>query len=848
MGEGSTAAVAYGKIRSLRTSVRYRLTGLLGLALCLLVFAVPSAGATTPGITAIGLGAQHTCALTSGGGVDCWGANDYGQLGNGTTTGSSTPVPVSGLASGVTAISAGAYHTCALTSGGGVECWGANYDGQLGNGTTTNSSTPVAVTGLSGGVTAISAGADHTCALTSAGGVKCWGYNYYGQLGNASTTSSSIPVPVSGLAGGVTAISAGYEDECAIASGGAECWGANYDGQLGNGTTSSSSTPVPVSGLGSGVAAISAGGYHTCALTSGGGVKCWGYNYYGELGNGTTTNSSTPVPVTGLGNGVAAISAGYMEQCALTSSGGGECWGANYDGQLGNGTTTNSSTPLVVSGQSTAVTAIRAGGFHACALTSSGGVKCWGYNNSGQLGNDTTTNSSTPVSVIFLPTDTVSFDSEGGSAIASESGVDGTTISLPAAPSRAGYSFSGWNTQANGSGTNYAAGATYTLTGTTTLYALWTANPPPGPTVAPPSPPAAYTPPAGTVVSTSAELISVLGSCSRSLPIILANGTYSNTAYFNDQAGCSIYAQHLGGATLTAGLVVGGNYGTSGATVRGLAFNLSNPSVTFQSSELNLWGPVGANTSVLDCTFEGNGVIADGLNAYNPAGLTAQRLTFSDFTDGGLRASHDSPLNYGSSDPWAMNSVSDISVNGVSRSTGGASNGTAEAGVWIGEPVANGVHRIRVRNVSISGIETVNNSWNTTFSDLDIDMSGPYAQAGVGVYMEHYTLGDTFTNFNIAGTKTGFNAEWDYGTPGREAEQNSTIENGTINAAGWTLGGKTTGVFLDQGTGSTTITGVTFKNQNWAAIGEYLNSGTDTLNGNTYQLAPGAVPVSTGHP
>jgi uncharacterized repeat protein (TIGR02543 family) len=245
-----------------------------------------------------------------------------------------------------------------------------------------------------------------------------------------------------------------------------------------------------------------------------------------------------------------------MEQCALTSSGGGECWGANYDGQLGNGTTTNSSTPLVVSGQSTAVTAIRAGGFHACALTSSGGVKCWGYNNSGQLGNDTTTNSSTPVSVIFLPTDTVSFDSEGGSAIASESGVDGTTISLPAAPSRAGYSFSGWNTQANGSGTNYAAGATYTLTGTTTLYALWTANPPPGPTVAPPSPPAAYTPPAGTVVSTSAELISVLGSCSRSLPIILANGTYSNTAYFNDQAGCSIYAQHLGGATLTAGLVV----------------------------------------------------------------------------------------------------------------------------------------------------------------------------------------------------------------------------------------------------------------------------------------------------
>ena len=345
-------------------------------------------------------------------------------------------------------------------------------------------------------------------------------------------------------------------------------------------------------------------------------------------------------------------------------------------------------------------------------------------------------------------------------------------------------------------------------------------------------------------MATSAQLVSALAAGAKA--IVLADGTYGGSSYFNDSSTSSLYAQHVGGAVLTAGLVVGGNFGSGGATVQGLVFNVTAPSTTFQNGELNTWGASGANTRVLDCVFNGNWDIAVGLLAVNPDGLVAQRLQFSSFTDEALRASSNSTVSYGSSTA-VINSISDISVDGVSRSTPGASGGTAEAGLWIGQPVTNGVHRIKIRNVAWAGIETVSNSWNTVFSDLDIDMSGPHAATGVAVYLEHFTIGDTFTNFAIRGSNTGFNAEWNDGVAGNEAAQNDTIENGTIDASGWTGGGNTAGVYLDEGTGSTTITGVTFKNQNWAAIGTYKNSGTNTITNNTYQLAPGGVQISTAH-
>lgn len=356
-------------------------------------------------VAAISTCDRHTCALSVTGGVKCWGFNGDGALGDGSVLPRLLPENVFGMSSGVASITTGAGHTCAMTTDGGAKCWGYNGRGRLGDGSTTSRLLPTQVQGLSSGVTAISAGDEHTCALITGGGAKCWGNNILGQLGDGSAVNRFVPTDVTGLGSGVMAISAGGFHTCSLTAGGAaKCWGSNSQGQLGDDSTTGSSVPIGVTSLGSGTVAISAGRYHTCALTVGGGVKCWGRNSSGQLGSNDTANRLVPTDVAGLSSGVIAVSAGGTHTCALTMSGGVKCWGSNLLGQLGDDSTTDRLAPTDVSGLSNGVVAISTGYFHTCALGADGGVKCWGYNGEGPLGDGTTITRLVPTDVLRLST------------------------------------------------------------------------------------------------------------------------------------------------------------------------------------------------------------------------------------------------------------------------------------------------------------------------------------------------------------------------------------------------------------------------------------------------------------
>lgn len=348
---------------------------------------------TTP-VAGLIAASDHTCVITVEHGVECWGDNSTGGLGDGTTTSSTTPVDVVGLPADNIAVAAGDRFSCALTAGGAVSCWGHNEFGQLGDGTWTNRFTPVAVVGLDRGVATIAARGEHTCALRDSR-VLCWGGNIDGQLGDGTTTDRPEPVEVSGL-DEVSSIATGGEHTCAIlVEGGVTCWGWNVAGQLGNGSTTNSLRPVAVKGLTSGVSAVTTGGRHTCALMTQGGVRCWGYGEFGQLGNGSTTDSSVPVDVSGLSGGIASITAGGNLTCGLRTAGGVACWGIDPTGASDFATV-----PTVIPAIPSNVVAVKAGFYHVCAVKADGSVTCWGGNDTGQLGNGTSGDSSPPTDVV----------------------------------------------------------------------------------------------------------------------------------------------------------------------------------------------------------------------------------------------------------------------------------------------------------------------------------------------------------------------------------------------------------------------------------------------------------------
>lgn len=333
-------------------------------------------------MTGIAAGSFHSCAFIASGGAWCWGNNFHGSLGNNEiNTYRTKPVAVTGL-TGITALTAGLEHTCVLTVGGSVMCWGRDLEGQLGAGRLLWSGTAQYGAPLPGGARAITTGLQHTCAVTADGRVMCWGAEYDKNLCDVLFLSRGAPTAVASLTG-ITVLDAGAGHTCALtATGGVFCWGENYFGDLGNATAGQRSDPVPVTNLSSGVQTIAAGGQHTCALKQNGEVVCWGARW-----------GATPTAIAGLPRDVRAIDAGFEHTYALAADGSVRCWGKNGSGQLGNGAFAPYyeiyETPVVVNGLSGA-RAVAAGGEHTCAITAAGGVVCWGNNSSGQLGNGTT--------------------------------------------------------------------------------------------------------------------------------------------------------------------------------------------------------------------------------------------------------------------------------------------------------------------------------------------------------------------------------------------------------------------------------------------------------------------------
>ncbi len=303
-----------------------------------------------PHATALSAGGTHTCALLQDSTINCWGSNNNGQLGNGTTVSTATPVLVSRITTAI-AVSAGGTHTCALLQNRTINCWGSNNIGQLGNGTRTSTTTPVLVAGITTGnpATAVSARGGNTCALLQNRTINCWGGNADGQLGNRTTVSTIIPVPVSGITT-ATAVATGGRHACAVLQNGMiNCWGHNIGGELGDGTIFDSSIPVFVSGMTT-ATAVATDFYHTCALLQDSTINCWGHNADGQIGNGTITYGyANPISVSGI-TIATAVATGESHTCVLLQDSTINCWGSNNNGQLGNGTMTNSATPVVVLG------------------------------------------------------------------------------------------------------------------------------------------------------------------------------------------------------------------------------------------------------------------------------------------------------------------------------------------------------------------------------------------------------------------------------------------------------------------------------------------------------------------
>lgn len=368
-----------------------------------------SACGTPPCVLQVSAGGYHTCAVKQDGTLWCWGRNDYGQTGDGTMTASRpSPVQVMALGTTVVEVAAGGYHTCARKKDGTLWCWGRNEHGQIGDGTTAVAKpSPVQLTALGTSVVGVAAGSNRACARKMDGTLWCWGQNEQGEVGDGTTASPKpSPVQVTSLGTRIIDVVLGLNHTCARTTDGALwCWGGGGFGQIGDGTTDGPKlSPVQITTLGTSVVRMAAGDYHTCAGKLDGSLWCWGDNTFREIGDGTAmTPKPSPVEVTALQTSI-DLAAGDFHTCAIKSNGSLWCWGINDFGQVGDGTTASPKpSPVQVTAVGANVIEIATGGRHSCARTADGMVWCWGWNRDGQIGDGTVvTPKPSPVTVQLM--------------------------------------------------------------------------------------------------------------------------------------------------------------------------------------------------------------------------------------------------------------------------------------------------------------------------------------------------------------------------------------------------------------------------------------------------------------
>lgn len=340
-------------------------------------------------VVQVAAGGTFTCVRKSDGTLWCWGGNSKGELGDGTTTAHSSPVQVRFKNLTVKDVAAGPEHACAILSDGSLWCWGANDDGELGNGTTTAASLPLPVAGLGYGVTGVATSQFHTCAVKNDGSVWCWGGDYVGQLGNGTTNGSTVPIQVTSLGVRAVQVATGNYETTALGADGSVWWWGGIPGQ--------------VTGFPTTAAEVASGDGYSCARLTDGSLWCWGDNNAGSLGDGTMTDSKSPVKVIGLDAGAIALATAFGT-CAITTDHALWCWGDNQWGQIGNGTATGGSyggplQPTEVTRLGGGVAAMSVLG-HVCTLKNDGSLWCWGDNASGELGDGTTNDSYVPLRVM----------------------------------------------------------------------------------------------------------------------------------------------------------------------------------------------------------------------------------------------------------------------------------------------------------------------------------------------------------------------------------------------------------------------------------------------------------------